>query len=182
MTDGSTRRVAVLAEGRRADSDRRRQRVLAALARATSEGDDLTLSAVARRAGVDRTFFYRHPDLLEQLRSLQTEPTGAASTTTVSRVSLQADLHAAQHRAARFAARVQLLERRLSEMMGEQVWRGSGLGAPEDIDGLHQRVASLEAELADTRIQLDERNEELVAARLANRELMAHVNAPRTSS
>ena len=104
MTDGSTRRVAVLAEGRRADSGRRRQRVLAAPARATSEGNDMTLSAVARTAGVDRSFFDRHPDLLEQLRSLQIElPAGAASTT-VSRVSLRADLHAAQHRAARFAA------------------------------------------------------------------------------
>ena len=76
------------------------------------------------------------------------------------------------------AARVQQLERRLSALMGEQTWRDSGLGAPDDIDQLQQRIASLESEVADVRIQLDERSEELAAARLANRELMTRVNAP----
>ncbi len=122
------RRAAVLAEGRRADTARRRQRVLTVLAQAISDGNDMTLSAIARTAGVDRSFFYRHPDLLEQLRLLQVElPAGAASTT-VTRASLQSDLDAARHRAARFAARVRQLEDRLSELLGEQVWRDSGLG------------------------------------------------------
>ena len=122
------RRAAVLAEGRRADTARRRQGVLTVLAQVTNDGNDMTLSAIARTAGVDRSFFYRHPDLLGQLRSLQVElPAGAASTT-VTRASLRSDLDAAQHRAARFAARVRQLEDRLSELLGEQVWRDSGLG------------------------------------------------------
>lgn len=97
----------------------------------------------------------------------------------VTRASLESDLHAAQHRASRLAARVQDLERRLSELLGEQTWRDSGLGAPDDIDRLHQRIASLEAEVADLRIQRDERTEELSAARLANRQLMTRLNASR---
>jgi hypothetical protein len=182
MTTGADRRAAVLAEGRRADTARRRQRVLTVLAQATSDGSDMTLSTIARTAGVDRSFFYRHPDLLEQLRSLQLAlPVGAASSM-VTRASLQSDLYAAQHRAARFAARVRQLEDRLSELLGEQVWRDSGLGAPDDIDQLHQRIALLEAELVDAKIQFDERTEELAAARLANRELMTRLNASRTTS
>lgn len=82
-------------------------------------------------------------------------------------------------RPARLAARVQHVERRLSELLGEQTWRESGLGAPDDIDRLHQRVASLEAEVADVRIQMDEGNDELAAARTADRELMTRLHVPR---
>ena len=100
----------------------------------------------------------------------------------VSRASLQSDLHAAQHRAARLAGRVQQLERRLSEHLGEQVWQETGLGAPDDVDQLHQRIVSLEAEVADVRIQLEERVDELAAARLANRELMTRMNSSRSTN
>jgi hypothetical protein len=34
------------------------------------------------------------------------------------------------------AARIQQLEKRLSEILGEQAWRQSGLGAPDDIEQL----------------------------------------------
>ena len=58
--------TAAMAQGRRADSARRRQRVLTALTEATNAGDPISVSAIARRAGVDRSFLYRHPDLLER--------------------------------------------------------------------------------------------------------------------
>jgi len=173
-------RTIALAEGRRADTTRRRQRVLVALAEAAAGGSEITVSGIARRAGVDRTFLYRHRDLLEQLHQLDIElPSSTSASFVVTRASLKSDLHAAQHRAARLAARVQHLERRLSELLGEQTWHDSGLGAPDDIDRLHQRITSLEAEVADLRIQLDERTEELSAARLANRQLMTRLNASR---
>jgi hypothetical protein len=47
--------VQAMAEGRRADTGRRRQRVQAALA-AAKEGTEISVTAIARRAGVDRTF------------------------------------------------------------------------------------------------------------------------------
>ena len=84
---------------------------------------------------------------------------------------------AAHERAARLNARVQQLEKRLSEALGEQAWRESGLGAPADIDALGQQITHLEQQAIDLRIQLEERHEELAAARAANRELMAQLNA-----
>jgi chromosome segregation ATPase len=170
-----------MVEGRRAESDRRRQRVLTALEQATAGDDDITVSSIARRAGVDRTFLYRHRDLLQRLHALEAQPAPSTASAIVSRASLQSDLAAAQQRAGRLAAQVQLLERRLSDLLGEETWRESGLGAPHDIDQLNQRIASLEAQVADLRIELDERTDELAAARLANRELMTRVNVAKTA-
>ena len=74
-------------------------------------------------------------------------------------------------------ARVRQLEKRLSEALGEQAWRESGLGVPADIDALSQQVTHLEQQAIDLRLQLEERDQDLAAARAANRELMAQLNA-----
>ncbi|MEO3861738.1 hypothetical protein [Acrocarpospora sp. B8E8] len=103
--------------------------------------------------------------------------TGQGTGPAVTRACLQADLLAAHERAIRLTARIQQLERRLSEMLGEQAWRESGLGAVPEVDTLHHQIAHLEQQVADLRIQLDERDEDLAAARAANRELMAQPNA-----
>ena len=70
------------------------------------------------------------------------------------------------------AARTQQLETRLSELLGEQAWRATGLGAPTDIDQLQQRIVTLEQQIVELRLQLEERDQDLAAARAANRELM----------
>ena len=49
MTTGGTRAKA-LADGRRADSARRRQRVIAAINRAVTDGTEISVSAIARAA------------------------------------------------------------------------------------------------------------------------------------
>jgi len=175
----SKTRVQPMLDGRRDDSMRRRQRVLTVLDQAVAGGDRISAAAIALAAGVDRTFLYRHPDLLEKLHALQADPvidehTGPG----VTRASLQADLLAAHERAARLDARIRQLEQRLSETLGEKTWRESGLGAPADIDALHQRISQLEQHNLDLRQQLDEREEDLAAARAANRELMARLNTP----
>ena len=175
-TDPAT--SAMLA-GRRDDSTRRRDRVLAAIAAAAIAGDDLSASAIARRAGVDRTFLYRHRDLLEHLHTVATQPPDTpVRGPAVSRESLRADLLAAQQRCQRLAARTQQLEKRLSELLGEQTWHATGLGSPSDIDQLHQRITTLEQQTADLRLQLEERDQDLAAARAANREFMTRLNAP----
>ena len=61
-------------DGRRDDSMRRRQRVLAALDQAAAAGDRISASGIARAAGVDRTFLYRHRDLMEKIHALQADP------------------------------------------------------------------------------------------------------------
>jgi hypothetical protein len=171
--------VRSMLDGRRDDSMRRRQRVLATLDQAAAAGDPITTSGIARAAGVDRTFLYRHRDLMEKIHALQADPVpGEHVGPTVTRASLQADLLAAHERAARLNARIHQLEKRLSEALGEHTWRESGLGAPADIDTLHQRIGQLEQRNLDLQHQLAERDEDLAAARAANRELMARLNTP----
>jgi len=124
-------------------------------------------------------FLYRHRDLLERIHALEGVPPPAdpSAAATVTRASLLADLLAAHERALRLNTRVQQLERRLSEALGEQAWRESGLGAPADTDALQQKTAHLEQQLVGLRLQLEERDEDLAAARAANRELINQLNA-----
>jgi hypothetical protein len=172
-------RAAAMAKGRQADSARRRQRVIAALSKAIAGGTEISVSGIARAAGVDRTFLYRHRDLLAQLHALEAAPpaTGDGNGPTVTRASLQADLLAAGERAIRLNARVQQLEKRLSEALGEKAWRECGLDQAPDLDQLRQQAAGLQQQIIDLRLKLEERDEELSAARAANRELMAQLNA-----
>ena len=139
------------------------------------------MSAIARIAGVDRTFLYRHRDLLAQIHASQQTPPAAGSGPAATRASLQADLLAAHERAARMAARILQLESRLSQALGEQAWRESGLGAPADIDELRHSNSQLEQQATDLRMQIEEREQDLAAARAANRELMTQLNATATS-
>jgi hypothetical protein len=177
-------RTGAMTKGRQADSARRRQRVIAALSKAASDGTEISVTGIARAAGVDRAFFYRHRDLLAQLHALEATPpvAGAGNGPGVSRASLQTDLLAAGERAARLHSRVRQLENRLSETLGEQAWRESGLGTPADIDALNHKIIHLEQQAIDLRLQLEEQGEELAAARATNRELMTqlnHANRPR---
>lgn len=94
----------------------------------------------------------------------------------VSQASLQADLANALERNKRLTARIRQLETRLSQTLGEAVWAESGLAAAPDIDQLQRRVTTLEQELAENKGALDERTEELEAARAANRELTRTLN------
>lgn len=57
-----------------------------------------------REAAVDRTFLYRHRDLLEQIHAAETQPPASGGGSLVSRASLQADLANAQGRNGRLAA------------------------------------------------------------------------------
>ena len=179
MTPTATsQRTEAMRKGRQADSARRRQRVIATLDRATANGTEITVSGIARAACVDRAFLYRHRDLLGKIHSLEAAPPTAGTTgPAVTCASLQTDLLAAHERSVRLTARVRQLEKRLSEALGEQAWRESGLGVPADIDALSLQVTHLEQQAIDLRLQLEERDQDLAAARPANRELMAQLNA-----
>ena len=61
--------------------------------------------------------------------------------------------------------------------LGERAWHTSGLGAPADVDALHQQITRLEQQIIDLGLQLAERDEDLAAARATNREFMARLNA-----
>ncbi|MFE3823327.1 hypothetical protein, partial [Nocardia tengchongensis] len=129
---------------------------------------------------LDRSFVYRHRDLLAQIHTAQAAPItgpatrgGAAAVTTA---SLKADLANAQARISRLAAHNKQLERKLSEFLGEQAWQESGLGAPADIDALQRQITGLEQQVVELVSQLTEHEQELDAARAANREPIANMN------
>jgi Family of unknown function (DUF6262) len=170
-------RTAGAIEGWRADTARRRERVLTAITDTIATGSDITAAAIAQRARVDRSFLYRHPDLLERLHDAQAQPPhDSTHGPAASLASLQADLLAAHELAARLATRNQQLERRLSTALGQQAWRESGLAAPHDIDQLTHRITDLEQQILDLKLKLDERDQDLAAARAANRELITRLN------
>jgi Family of unknown function (DUF6262) len=171
-------RTGAMRQGSQADSARRRQRVITALERASRDGAEVSVSAIARAAGVDRSFLYRHHDLLAKIHALQAAPPadGQPSGPGVTHASLQADLAAAHERALRLTTRIRQLEHRLSEALGEHAWHESGLGIPADPGRLAQENSHLQQQVIDLRLQLEERDQDLTAARSANRELMAQLN------
>jgi len=170
--------IPAMRDGRQADTERRRQRVATAVKNAARNGTPISVSAIARQAGVDRSFLYRHRDLLEVVHAAELEPAAQdpAGTSPVSRASLQADLANAQARNARLAARVQQLEKRLSQVLGTQAWQESGLGVPTDIDGLQRKITRLEQQNVELTAALEEARSDLDAARAANRDLTRALN------
>ncbi|MFE1556709.1 DUF6262 family protein [Streptomyces sp. NPDC058734] len=177
MSKPGSSRTEAMVRGRQADTERRRARVAQAIHDLQGAGEEVSVTAVARRAGVDRTFLYRHRDLLTLVRTAERTPAGGAVVgAAVSRASLMVDLAAANERNTRLMGRITLLEQRLSQLMGEQTWKQSGLGAPDSVDKLQQRVVQLEQEKGDLKLKVDDALEDLEAARATNRELTRALN------
>jgi len=167
-----------LIAARRNDSDRRRRKVLDALDRLRTAGDEITVSAVARTAGVDRSFLYRHHDLRSQILAAADEPEPPSSSSTrTSHRSLLADLANLRAHNERLRHHNTKLSERLSEVLGEQVFLDAGLTRTDEIGTLRERVAELEQQLLDRRQDLQDRDDELAAARAANRDLMTRLNS-----
>jgi hypothetical protein len=158
-----------LAEARRRDVDRRRQRVHQALAEMRAQAAEITISSAAARARVHRSFIHRHPDL----RAAVSGPAGAGA---VSRRSLLADNANLRERSRRLEQHARSLEDRLSELLGTQISQRTGLGPPPDVAALKDQIQALQQENLDLRRHAEERDEELAAAREANRRLMTELN------
>jgi Family of unknown function (DUF6262) len=82
-----------LAEARRRDVDHRRQQVRQALAEMRAQAAQITISSVAGRAGVHRSFIHRHPDLRAAVIAAAEDPatSSPSGAGTASRRSLLAD-------------------------------------------------------------------------------------------
>jgi hypothetical protein len=74
-----------LIAARRRDSTRRRQRLLSALDQLAAAGQEISVSAVARAAGVDRSFLYQHHDLCAQIHARATAPENSPASTATSK-------------------------------------------------------------------------------------------------
>src|SRR5438105_3672747 len=62
------------------------------------------------------------------------------------------------------------------EVLGEQALHAAGLTGHDEIGTLRERAAELEQQLLDRHHELQDRDDELAAARAANRDLMATLN------
>ena len=79
----------------------------------------------------------------------------------------------------RLAQQVTDLEDRLSELLGQQAFARSGLGAPASTAAVHAEFEAQRQAVLDLRRVLEERDEELAAARETNRRLMNQLNRSR---
>lgn len=174
--------TTALAESRRRDVDRRRQRVHQSLAEMRAQAAEITISSVAARARVHRSFIHRHPDLHAVVIAAAEDPAAnsSAGASVVSRRSLLADNANLRERSRRQEQHARSLEDRLSELLGTQVSQRTGLGPPPDITALKGQIQALEQENLDLRRHAEEREEELAAAREANRRLMTELNKARS--
>jgi transposase-like protein len=173
MTERATESLIA---ARRRDTTRRRQRVLGALDRLDAAGHEISVSAVARAADVDRSFLYRHHDLRAQVHARAAAPASSPASTAASKQSLLADLANLREQNQRLRKQNTELTARLSEALGEEVFRASGIGRTDDSEALRTRAGQLEQQVLDLRQELGERTDDLNAARAANRDLMSLAN------
>lgn len=167
---------SVLTAARRRDVSTRRARVAQALEIMRTEGSEITISSVAARARVHRSFIHRHLDLRADVYAAADQPSAAGTATTTTRRSLEADnlnLRATVHRQTQHIAD---LEARLSELLGEQAYSRTGLGAPRNHAALEEQNQTLQNEIQELQAKLQHQGEELGAAREANRQLIGQLN------
>lgn len=180
MTNTDSGAPAALATARRKDVDRRRQRVHQAVADMHVDGSDISISSVAVRARVHRSFIHRHPDLhtavLQAAADAVEQPSPAA--TTISHRSVLAENANLHQQNRRLAQHIRDLEDRLSELLGQQAFERSGLGAPSGTAALQAELEQQRQTNLDLKRALEERDEELAATRETNRRLMNQINRP----
>lgn len=171
---------AALARARQRDVDRRQQRVHQALADMRVDGSEISISSVAGRARVHRSFIHRHLDLraavLQAAADAVERPSPAS--TTISHHSVLAENANLHEQNSRLARHIRDLEDRLSELLGQRAFERSGLGAPTGTSALQAELEQQRQANLDLKRALDERDEELAASRETNRRLMNQLNRP----
>ncbi len=149
-----------------------------AIAAMTADAAEMSVFAVAARARVRRSFIHRRPDLHAVLAAADPPTAGTdpgQATTTVSRRSLLADNANLHEHAHRLQRRINDLEARLSELLGAHAADCIGLG-PLDTADVAAELEETRQRVLDLQRILEERDEELGAAREAHRRLMAEIN------
>lgn len=104
-------------------------------------------------------------------------PRAATSISHRSVLAENANLHE-QNR--RLAQHISDLEDRLSELLGQQAFERSGLGSPASLAAVTAGLETQRQTVLDLKRALNERDEELAAARETNRRMMNQLN--RTST
>ncbi|WP_147269072.1 hypothetical protein [Sphaerisporangium album] len=127
---------------------------------------------IARRAGVDRTFLYRHRNLLDQVHAQAAEPhtVPAAAGPPSAGPPCKPTCSPPTPAQPALAAHVRRLEARLSKVLGEQVWRESGIGALQDTEQCKARLTTLDQQVVNLELRSQDRDDDLAAAHAANLE------------
>jgi hypothetical protein len=173
---------------RRTDSHTKAARVRATLDATVTTGGPFSVSQIARTAGVSRRFIYDHPELraeieLKAAESVHRFTAGLTSSARISAASIRADHENTKAENQRLRQRIRSLETRLSEVLGAEVaaeLTGHGVLASET--SLREQNDALQAKVGQLTDDLRHKDEDLDAARQANRELMAELNRPRPRS
>lgn len=170
--------TTALARARQRDVDRRRQRVYQALSEMKADGADINVSATASRARVHRSFIHRHSDLHAAVLAAAAETIVAPSSTSamISHRSLTVENVNLHEQNKRLGQHIRELEDRLSEQLGSRAFERSGLGAPTGIAALQAELEAEKQANLELKGLLEERDEELGAARETIRRLMGELN------
>jgi hypothetical protein len=198
MTSSSAHQTDGMLRQRRTQSEAKHRAVRTAIDACVARGSTDSAAGIARKAAVTETFLYRHESEpcalcaqvfgmgpLEYLRThmarvLDSRDAHAQEQGLVTAASTRADL--ANSRAAnhRLQQRLQALERRLGEVLGQAVQDN----LPEldrltrDIDpASEKRIRELSEQTAALQLLLNERDEELDAVRRLNTDLTRRLNA-----
>jgi hypothetical protein len=166
---------------RRLDSQLKHQRVIAAVDAHLAAGQDLSVAALARRAGVSRKFIYAHPDLRAQIerrveQATRADKSSAVGDARVTIASLRADAANASAQNRRLRGQVRALEQRLSTMLGQQIASEIDPTGYEPPDQLRAQLEREQARVFELEETLADAQEELEAVREINRELLAGQN------
>lgn len=172
---------AALVTYRRADSSRRQAAVHTTLDRMMKNGEHITVSAVARAAGVHRSLIYRHPELQAAVDAASTTPAPPPRPDNITDASLKATVDNERARNRRLTARVAQLERRLSEALGREAHHDNEFADVNEIPELERRIGHLEHENADLRERLRDTLLELEASHHVNHQLTRQLNSSPTA-
>jgi len=131
-----------------------------------TQAAEITISSVAARARVHRSFIHRHPDLRAAVIAAAEDPatTGPAGASAASRRSLLADNANLRERSRSLEQHARSLEGRPSELLGTQVSQRTGLGPPARCRRAGRPGPGLQQENLGLRRRAEERDEELGAA------------------
>jgi hypothetical protein len=193
MADNS----AAMNKARRRDGAAKRHRAAEAIGVMASTGEPISFPAVARQAGVSVTLLYADQDLaraVAEARDRQRQagrerawrlPTRAL----ITGQSLRVDLANTKEQARRLTEEVGLLRERLARNFGAEADMTRGRFDSSLLDQLEQRAAELETDNVVLRRRVGELDnemhdlaEDLQTARAMNRDLMAELNRPPTTS
>ncbi|NOJ61638.1 hypothetical protein [Arthrobacter sp. 260] len=154
-TNKSALRTARLIAAKKADSQRRREAVLKAIAAHTKAGQSITTAGIARSAGVSTWLIYNVPDLLEAIRGAAAQShakedtvrksTGSAPTIN----SLRNEVSMLNARLTKTAAEREQLKKALRNKIGEQL-------ELETSGELKTRIGLLERSLERARLDLED--------------------------